>query len=161
MIGCDPAQFLIRRLRAHAAKERAHLELPFLQVRTKQRRLLVVGELDRTKRLGAPADTQPSFTAGAKVLDPLRVTARRNQILRALVAQQVDRRLTPLAGLAAFDLEHAGSVHADANARQPGNEPVEDVGRKPARSLVMLHQLTACLTSATIRFSLAAVSSFS
>src|ERR1700704_918935 len=153
MIGCDPAQFLIRRLRAHAAKERAHLELPFLQVGTKQRRLLVVGELHRMERLSTPADTQPSFTAGAEVLDPLRMTARRNQILRAVVAQQVDRRLTPLAGLAALDLEHAGSIHADAEARQPGNEPVEDVGGEPARTLVMLHQLTACFTSAAIRFS--------
>src|SRR5690242_9622865 len=158
MVGCNAAQLLVGGVRADAPEEGANLELPLFQVGAKQRRLFVVGELDGTKWLSAPADAQPPLAAGAKVLDPLRMTAGRNQVLRAIVAQEVDRGLSPLTGLSPLYLEHARSVHADAEARQPSDEPVEDVGRKPARTLVVLHQLTACFTSATIRFSSAAVS---
>ena len=103
-------------------QEHADLELPLLQVGSQQRRLLVVGELDRVERLRPPADTEPPLTARAQVLDPLRVTARRDQIVGALVVQKVDRGLSPFAGLAALDLEDARAVYAHAQARQRGND---------------------------------------
>jgi hypothetical protein len=51
------AQFCIRRVWADPIEEHADLELPLLQVRPQQRGLLVVGELDRTELLHAPAKT--------------------------------------------------------------------------------------------------------
>ena len=90
------------------------------------------------ERLCAASDAQPPLTAGAQVLDPLRVPARRDEILRALVAQEIDRRLPPLTRCASLDLEHAGSVDAHAEAGQSSDDPVEHVGRKPAGALVVL-----------------------
>ena len=71
---------------------------------------------------------------------PLRVTARRDEVVSAVVMQEVHRGLPPFARVAALELEHAGAVHAHAHERERGHESVENVCREPSRTLVVLRQ---------------------
>ena len=144
MVRRDLAQLRIRGIRADPIEEHADLELPFLQICPQQRGFLIVSELDRTELLGTPADAKPPLPAGAKVLDPLGMPTWRHQIFAVLISQQVDRGLSPLPGRAAFDLQNAGSVHAETRPCGYGDDPVEHVRREPARTLVVLWHARHC-----------------
>src|SRR2546422_2973977 len=135
MLGGDPAQLLLARVRPDAVEEDPDLGLPLAQVRAQDRRLLaLVDDLDGPEWLRAAAEEQAPLPARAEVARPLGVAARRHQIALAFVAEQVYRRAPPLAGAAPAHLEHARAPHAQPKASEPGNGAVDDVLGQPARA---------------------------
>src|SRR4051812_49175635 len=105
MVGGDPPKLVVGRRGADAVEERADLPLPALEVGAQDRGFVVAGKLDRRERLRAPAQEQAALAPCAKVANPLRVAAGRDEVARAFERQQVDRRTPWLAGLAPANLE--------------------------------------------------------
>ena len=75
--GCDPPQFLVRGRGAGAVEEDPHFGLPPFEVGAQDRRLLLVEELHRLERLGAPAEEKLALSRGTQVSDPLRLAPPR------------------------------------------------------------------------------------
>ena len=77
---------------------------------------------------------------------PLRVAAWRDRISALSKRERVHRSLAPLARLASLDLDTARADHADAHARKRCHEPIEDMGREPSWTLVVLGHNTSLTT---------------
>lgn len=101
MVGSDPRDLALRRIRPDSAEELAHLPLPALQVGAHDRPLLRVGKFDSGEMLASPPQQQIALACRTKIANPLRVPAGSDEIPRTLVGQQVDRNAPRLARLAA------------------------------------------------------------
>jgi hypothetical protein len=80
------------------------------------------------KRLDAPAETKLTRLGDAQVAHPLRLAARSNEIVDALVVQYVDGNRAPFAAVAPADGKDARAVYADPQASQCRKHAVQDVG---------------------------------
>src|SRR4029077_15530897 len=139
VVGRDAPQLLVRRIGADAPEEHADLELPPPEVVAEDRHLFGVGDLDRLEGLHAAAHDQLPSARDADVPHPLRLAARRDEVLRAVAGQQVHGRAAPLARLAPSHAQHPRAPHADAEPREHRDDPVEHVLREPVGPLVMRH----------------------
>ena len=97
MLGRDAAQLFLGRLGADASEEHAGLGLPALEVGPQQLRLLLVGNLRRSERLGPPAQSKLPFPRGSEISHPLRVPALSDEVATSVVGQDVDGYLPPFA----------------------------------------------------------------
>ena len=94
------------------------------------------GSSSALKVLSPSPHEQATLAARPQVAHPLRVTARRDEVLGAADGQEIDRRAPPLTGLAAAHLEHARPGDAHPGPRQQGDGRVEDVLGEPAGALI-------------------------
>jgi len=105
MVWADTPQSVIVRVGPDTSEESPNLPLPALQVGAKDRGLIGLLELDRMERLRAPAEQKPPGPRGSEVPDPVRVSARCDEVAITADGQQVDGSLAGLTALAAGDLE--------------------------------------------------------
>src|SRR5581483_1916193 len=147
MVGTDAFQVLVTGVRAHSVEERADLPGPAFEVTAQHQHLVVpVGKFGCGEPLPAPADSQLTLACGAQVAHPLRRSARRHEVTRAVDGEQVHRHRPWQPGRPSADGEDARSVDRDAQPGESGDRPVEDVSGEPARLDVSLgagHRSTA------------------
>src|SRR5579872_743260 len=139
VFGGDAAQLLVRRVRAHASKERAYLDLPFSEVGPQDRQLLVVADLRRGEAPGPPAEPELTLVRDTQISHPLRCTTRRHEVLGVLEHEKIHLCRAPLPTLASPHRQHAASVDAQSEASKTRHDQIEDVVGKPARFLIGRH----------------------
>src|SRR4051794_17907164 len=131
MVRSDRADLVVSRVRADATEEHAYLCLPPPQVRPQDVDLVGVGDLGCSERLDAAPEPQPPASGNPKVADPLRHTARRDEVATAVQGQEVDRCRAPLAAGPPPDLEDARSPDAQPETCRGRDDTVEHVAGEP------------------------------
>jgi hypothetical protein len=96
-----------------------------------------VRDLERRKGLAPPPEQQVPAAGDAKVPNPLRVPARRDEVAIPVEREQVDRRPSGLPALPTGHLEHTRPRNADPEAGEPCHRAVEHVTGEPTRLAVM------------------------
>src|SRR5262249_31864605 len=134
-VALDPGDRILRRdaleldvggVVTDSREEALDLESPALEVGAKDGGLLRVRELRGAKRLAARSEAQLACAAGAQVPHPLRLAARRDQILPLLVFEQVDGDRPPLTALPPAHREDARPVYAHARTRERRDRAIEE-----------------------------------
>src|SRR5262249_50101092 len=122
----DPTQVVVGGRRRDALEEAPDLESPAREVRSQDRRLVGVVQLDGAERLDAPAESQLATARDADVSHPLGLAARRDQITHAADLHEVHRDDAPLARLPAAYGKVTRSVEADPEPGEERGDAVED-----------------------------------
>src|SRR5262249_56345813 len=114
----DAEKLRVGRLGGDALEERRDLESPLVEIGPQEGRLLAVAELDGAEGLAASPEAELAAAHDAQIPDPLRLTARRDEVLCPLVDQEVHGNRPPLAALPSPDGQDARSVDADPQSRE-------------------------------------------
>src|SRR5262249_37377293 len=123
--GGDASQVVQRRVAGDALEETPDLEPPLLEVAVEHRRLVGVRQLDDADPLAAPAEAKLPAAGHADVADPLRLAAWSDQVLVAVVDEEVHRHRAPRAALAPTHREHARAIDAHAERGEQLDQGIE------------------------------------